>query len=152
MKIGDRIKYFRLQKGMTQKRLAEEVGLAEITIRQYEANKREPKDEIIRKLVKALDVNIHQLIDDSVGNESIKFEKELISDNPVLKTYVRTNLTDSPIFHDTMEHAIHEALHLDAGSESLVINYNKLNDEGKYEARKQVANLTKIKAYLLISE
>lgn len=152
MKIGDRIKYFRLQKGMTQKRLAEEVGLAEITIRQYEANKREPKDEIIRKLVKALDVNIHQLIDDSVGNESINFEKELVSDSPVLKAYIRTNLTDSPLFHDAMEHAIHEALHLDAGSESLVINYNKLNDEGKYEARKQVENLTKIKEYLLISE
>ena len=43
MSIGENIKNIRMQKGLTQKQLAEKSGVAEITIRQYESDKREPK-------------------------------------------------------------------------------------------------------------
>ena len=46
MSVGDHIKNARKSAGMTQKELAEKCGAAEITIRQYESNKREPRNEM----------------------------------------------------------------------------------------------------------
>ncbi len=63
MSVGENIKYYRKQKGLTQKKLAELTGIAEITIRQYESGKYEPKTENLYKIRKHLDVNIHQLLD-----------------------------------------------------------------------------------------
>lgn len=56
MTIGQRIKTIRKKKEVTQKRLAELSGIAEITIRQYEADKYQPKAEAVKKLAAALDV------------------------------------------------------------------------------------------------
>ena len=42
---GDYIKIARQKAGLTQKQLAEKVGLATITIQQYERNLREPRLE-----------------------------------------------------------------------------------------------------------
>lgn len=43
--IGENIKKFRKKANLTQKELANKCGLAEITIRQYETGKREPRRE-----------------------------------------------------------------------------------------------------------
>lgn len=45
MAIGENIKHFRKQAGLTQKELAKKIGCAEITIRQYETGKREPRQD-----------------------------------------------------------------------------------------------------------
>lgn len=54
MTVGDRIKAARTAAKLTQKELAKNSGVAEITIRQYESNKRQPKFEFLAKLAKAL--------------------------------------------------------------------------------------------------
>lgn len=61
MTIGELIKQYRNDKGMTQKQLAEMLGLAEITIRQYETNKREPKIPMLRRIAKILGVSFQDL-------------------------------------------------------------------------------------------
>lgn len=43
MYIGENLKYYRKKAGLTQKQLGDACGLAAITIRQYESNKREPQ-------------------------------------------------------------------------------------------------------------
>lgn len=63
MSIGENIRYLRKQAGLTQKKLAEIVGVNEVTIRSYEAGKYEPKTEILYKLRKALDCNINEILD-----------------------------------------------------------------------------------------
>lgn len=55
--IIKRIKDCRKEKGLTQKRLAELAGVAEITIRQYETGNRFPKIEQLQKLADALDIS-----------------------------------------------------------------------------------------------
>lgn len=55
MTIGERIKELRIKKGLTQKQLANQTGLSEISIRKYEANERRPKIETIRKISTVLD-------------------------------------------------------------------------------------------------
>ena len=57
MNLGESIRNARKKAGYTQKKLAEKSGLAEITIRQYEANKREPRYEQIKKIATALKIN-----------------------------------------------------------------------------------------------
>lgn len=56
MGLGEMIKFARQEIGMTQKELAKEIGCAEVTIRQYEANRREPDYKTYRKLEDALKI------------------------------------------------------------------------------------------------
>lgn len=55
--IAHQIKSARKAAGLTQEELAEKVGLATITIRQYEAGKRVPNNNAWRKIANALDVS-----------------------------------------------------------------------------------------------
>lgn len=61
MNIGDRIKYFRKLKGLTQKQLGYKLGFsnttAEVRVTQYERGIRKPKGKLIDNLADALYVN-----------------------------------------------------------------------------------------------
>lgn len=65
---GDAIRNARKKAGLTQKELAQKTGLAEITIRQYENNKREPKIETLQKIENAVGDKIGNLIYDLLYN------------------------------------------------------------------------------------
>ena len=54
--IGKRIKNRRKELGMTQKDLAQRIGCAEITIRQYESGRNAPKIDTRISIAKALDI------------------------------------------------------------------------------------------------
>ena len=56
MDIGERIKFCRKHRGMTQDRLAEETGIHPVSIRKYETGKMVPKPEQIERIAKALNV------------------------------------------------------------------------------------------------
>jgi transcriptional regulator with XRE-family HTH domain len=62
MPIGENIKKYRKRKGLTQKELGAVLGLAEITIRQYENNMRKPKYEILFSIADVLNVSIADLM------------------------------------------------------------------------------------------
>lgn len=59
--FGERLKTIRKEKGFTQKSLAKETGLAEITIRQYEIGRCKPKDEALEKLANVLECDKYEL-------------------------------------------------------------------------------------------
>lgn len=62
MNTGEKIKAERIKAGYTQKKLADLSGVAEITIRQYESGKREPRNEQLIKIAQTLNVNFYDLI------------------------------------------------------------------------------------------
>lgn len=64
MTIGQEIKRRRKELNMTQKQLAAETGLAEITIRQYEAGKYVPRHNSLLMLADALGVSVMDLLPD----------------------------------------------------------------------------------------
>ena len=68
MEPGKNIKTLRKQKKLTQKELAKRAGLAEITIRQYEAGRYVPKTENLFKIAAALEVPYSDLL---YGREEI---------------------------------------------------------------------------------
>ena len=57
MTIGEKIKYFRRQRGITQDKLAELTGIHPVSIRKYETNKMQPLSPQIEKIAAALNVN-----------------------------------------------------------------------------------------------
>ena len=63
MTIGERIKKIRLEKGMTQKELAEKCGLFDSAIRRYESGRQNPKIGTVQKIAMALDVNIGDIVE-----------------------------------------------------------------------------------------
>lgn len=75
MAIGERIHFFRILRGMTQKYLGTVVGFpersADVRLAQYETGTRKPKAELIAALAQALDVSPHALdvpdIDSYIG-------------------------------------------------------------------------------------
>lgn len=56
MTIGESIRKARNDMGLTQSELARRVGLATVTIRQYENGSREPRLDTIKQIATALDV------------------------------------------------------------------------------------------------
>ncbi len=54
--FGKRLKYIREYKGITQKELAEKVGVSVNSIKGYEADKNKPRSEQMEKIVKILDI------------------------------------------------------------------------------------------------
>ena len=65
MAIGQRIKYFRNRKGMTQKQLGEQLGFKEKTsdvrMAQYESEARVPKIDLVKQMSQIFDINTHAL-------------------------------------------------------------------------------------------
>lgn len=77
MTIGQTIQKIRKEKHYTQKQLAEKCGMATGTIQQYELNKREPRQEQLRKIANALDVSIDYL---KTGKSSDELWREITRD------------------------------------------------------------------------
>lgn len=63
MTIGENIKYFRKEKGLTQKELGNLCGINEVQIRRYELGGSNPKLETIQKIATALGVEPYALDD-----------------------------------------------------------------------------------------
>lgn len=62
MTIGERIRYFRKQRGITQGELASEAGIHPVSIRKYETNKTEPGLPHIEKIAEALNVSSNAIM------------------------------------------------------------------------------------------
>lgn len=62
MEIGEIIKEKRRSAGLTQEALAQKIGCATITIRQYESGKREPSIEVLNDIANALNLEIFDFI------------------------------------------------------------------------------------------
>ena len=75
MAIGQRIRFFRNRKGMTQKYLGEILGFvgktSDVRMAQYESEARIPKQELVKNMAHFLDVSTHALtvpdIDTNIG-------------------------------------------------------------------------------------
>ena len=59
-----RLREIRVGKGLTQTRLAELSGVSQTYISELELGRFQPTIKILRKLAKALDISITELIDD----------------------------------------------------------------------------------------
>ena len=63
METGKKIKLIRTMRGLTQKQLGELSGIHEVAIRKYELGKNLPKEEQLKKIADALNVNVNSLLE-----------------------------------------------------------------------------------------
>lgn len=93
MTMGERIKAARKAAGLTQAELGEKVGVAAITIRQYESGKRNPNIGQLIKIAKGLDISFLCLID----------AEELTADNVIYADPEDEAIVNYFLSHPTIE-------------------------------------------------
>ena len=127
MTIGENIRKYRKEQGLTQKELASLSNLNEVTIRSYENGRYKPKLETLRRISKALGVYIGNFIEDWS-----QFTQDEIGNDFFL---------DAVQYSDFLKRIEREQQH----EENLLLtDYRKLNTDGQAEARKRVNELTEI--------
>lgn len=126
MTVGKKIRKFRLEKDITQKILSERTGIAEITIRQYEAEKYNPKMNNLALIAHALDIPLSELI--NVPNKSDMYD-------------VITQISSATIEN------------IDGKERIRLLNINELhnffllNEIGKKKALSYIEDLSKLQEY-----
>lgn len=140
MNIGEGIKQQRKAKGITQKQLSKMTGIAEITIRQYEANKYKPKYEQALKIALALGFgSVHDLT-----NEDYRVITDQEFDNSLSEVTKMFN-NDYWKLHD-----LQNALEGIDDIEDIIIiaeHYRQLNRQGQTEVLRRIEELTHIPQY-----
>lgn len=106
MTAGERIKELRVQKKLTQEKLAKLVGLSYIQVGRYETNKSKPSSDVLQRLANALDTTTDYIMkgteDDAVAAQLT--DKELLKqfkqvelmnaeDKNLIKTFIDAFLT-----------------------------------------------------------
>ena len=66
MTIGDKIKFLRKEKGMTQKQLSELSGVQVKTIQRYEYGSHEPTQKTLKKIADAISVPLSYFYEDEL--------------------------------------------------------------------------------------
>ena len=102
MKLSERIIELIEKNGMTQKELAEKAGLAEITVRQYEAGKYIPKSGKLQRLADVFGVTKFFLEN---GEEAYTDENSVVRPTPSLYNQTRRDLENMPDYLKYLDHA-----------------------------------------------
>jgi transcriptional regulator with XRE-family HTH domain len=134
MILGQRIKFFREQLGLTQVQLAENAGISSKAIGRYELGKRTPPVDIANSIATALGISLNELLN-----------PEAIRENPDgIKVKIPVD-----IFNLDLEEL---QAKLDARSAKLEIvikQFDRLNEAGQQELIDYVTALTRMTKYKL---
>lgn len=78
MNIGENIKKYRKEKGLTQKELADKIGKGFSTVQKYELNISQPPIDVLNRIADTLDINVSKLFDieNTLNQSEVSFEDE----------------------------------------------------------------------------
>lgn len=144
MDTGSKIKKARLDAGLTQKQLAEKLKIPYQSIGQWERNIRKPKPQSLYKLAKAIGVQLEDLYDDHIVEQSL------------LEPTIGRLLLGAESGFVFVEDGIISSVQITMGKKgkedgklikSIVETSNALNQLGKKEAIKRMSELSEIPRY-----
>lgn len=81
MSISDNIRMKRIEKGLTQKQVAERCGMADSAIRKYESGKVCPKIDTVKRIAEALGVDPYSLADWDTATRMIEDDINSVDDS-----------------------------------------------------------------------
>ena len=141
MTIGERIKETRLKKGITQKELAETLGIATNSLSRYEIGERRPNLEMIDKIAVALGVEPLELLYGSKNNPFANFialKNNLNVDNQ-LGGLARAKeiLNPDSIVKDILNNL----------KQDTIQKYDSLNEKGQVKANGYITALSETDEY-----
>lgn len=131
MSFSERLHEIRIEKGLSQDKLADMIGVSQTSIYQWEKGTRKPKSEQIIKLAKALDVSTSYLATDILTNSLMNAVETLAKEYGID--------LDSSDGHDNEVHEITE--------EYIVFELQKLNLNGQIRLLEHIEDLSKIPEY-----
>lgn len=153
--VGWKIKMYRKLRGLTQAQLSEKSGVAAITIRQYETDKRQPRIEQLRKIATALDVGLDKLVDVSSVSQSLNAtipfvdilsnieKKPRVDGKILLSAEERDQIQELAKLVDNIPGEILDSEFLEKAMRNEYIElFDTFNFEGKYLALKMVSDLS----------
>jgi transcriptional regulator with XRE-family HTH domain len=153
MTVGANIKNLRKERGLTQKQLADMLGIAPNTVAQYELGISQPKLEQLQKIAEALHVSVVSFLPDawdylSQGNtpEDTAALNEALNETEQERTQIgalRGEITSNQKQLANATKVINERIILKAINDMLI----PLNRNGLLEAYKRVSELSEIKRY-----
>lgn len=131
MTTGELIKQARQNSKITQKELAEKVGVSYQMIQAWENNRRNPKTETLKKIAAALNVQWFELYSDDphiqargiVDDVSGRLQKAIAENGPMKKTST-SNAINSGLLQ----------IQFKSDDDHIAYLYSLLNDSGKFEA------------------
>ena len=125
MTIGERIQTARKKAGMKQADLAEALGVAVVTIGQYERDKRQPRLEQFKAIASALDVDVNWLM----NGQTMEERKQ------GMKDYVARRFKEAQDWKESSDRG------------KLNAAFDQLNAAGQQKAVERVEELTEIPKY-----
>ena len=137
--IGENIKFFRKENKLTQKQLADLIGVSYQQISQYECGKRNPKIDTLRKIASALNVPLPYFL--PLENEEEKHE--VISS--LTKEELSEYLEEQKEFKSFMLEDVISAMQDQEWT--LLAAFYKLNSAGKKVAIQRIEELSEIEKY-----
>lgn len=150
MDIGEKIKYLRTEKGITQKELASKLGTSQQNLAQYENGKRNPKPETLKRIADALEVPISSLGFYDMIVDSILDQAKPLSMN-VLDLFAGqpTNIAQRglDVLEPLKESLVESAELAVIQSKELLNSISKLNEEGQQKVKEYADDLAENPRY-----
>lgn len=150
-RTGKKIREARIQKDITQKKLANLCGMYDSQIRKYESGKVEPKIETLQKIADALEVSLSFFLDEDYVTALKKGNDE--ANSLLLKNFYEAAELDNEerelAFKNLLRNQdLISEMRKDNDRElSLINSFQLLNTVGKDKAVTYVEDLTKIPEY-----
>ena len=138
MKIGDRVKLLREQKGMTQEELANQLGYkSKSSVTHIERGRDIPRSMVV-KLADILDTTPAYLMgwEEDWDKAAAEFEKSLQADSEWLKKYLNERFSDEDV----------------STAYELILQLPKFNREGLEKIIDRMNELSELKKYLSEAE
>lgn len=156
--FSHKLKSLRIERGITQKKLADSLNVSQNAIYNWENGKREPSIEMIKKIATVLGITIAEFLDDDFFDAATlpdaEYEETLIDDkfksiieNDNLNRKEKETMIRNLISQVEIVENLHKE-HAEIARQYLLDGlFNKLNSDGKDKAIEQVELLTKIHEY-----
>lgn len=146
MDFGEQIKFLRTKKKITQKELADKMGVTASWVGMYESGRRKPKIETIARFANALEVDPRSLLQGEINEICERY----VDVNPNDSLYDRMDATikniSTGILLSGKIREIEEATAL-ANEDELIRRFRRLNHKGQRIALERLEELGKINEY-----
>lgn len=127
MNIAEKLRFYRKEKYLTQKKLAELSNIAPITLQQYELGKRTPKIDNLQKIANALEVDINCLLEDT--------------ESPLIRA-INDSESDSPLFDAVKQRKLTESVEFAPIDVELIKLFHQLNEKGQEKVIEYTSDLS----------